>query len=62
MIEDKKGHPLEKLRAAGVTWYFIAKQLGVNHITVRNWRKGMSSPNPENLEAIKKLEVEVGCG
>lgn len=60
MIEDKKGHPLEKLRAAGWTWYACAKQLGVNHITIRNWRKGMSNPNPENMAAIKKLEAEVG--
>ena len=67
MIEDKKGHPLEKLRAViGVdgkpmSWYYMAKQLGIHHLTIRNIRKGITgTPSPETMAKIHALEKEVG--
>jgi DNA-binding transcriptional regulator YiaG len=39
----------------GLTRWGLARKLGVNHMTVRNWELGQSSPNERNSKALLSL-------
>lgn len=50
---------ISRLRKNGWDWIRMAKKLNVSEQTVRNWATGKNTPHPNNLIALKKLEVEI---
>ena len=47
---------LKKLRLeAELTQMKLAAKVGVSITTIRNWENGVSDPNDENMEKLKKV-------
>ena len=55
------GQTIKALRAhLGWSQQKLAKRIGVNPSTVRQWEKGQTEPHGAALKALESLEYEVG--
>lgn len=51
MIDELKG----KMEREGLSVYYVAKALGTNWHTVRDWLEGKRKPQPMSLRVIRQF-------
>ena len=49
------GQLREQKETAGLTWEEVAKQIGVQHVTMASWVSGVGSPSKKNLRKLKAV-------